>query len=407
MGIGLSVFIVALLCLWVLRGKGFSFRVFTALIIGVALGYLVKQFVPADDVVSLTSWYNVVGSGYVQLLRMVSIPLIMVSILSAIVNMNQSRSLAKTTGLIILILMITTAIAAGIGIGASELFDLRADQITVGAAEQQGIDTIVTRAETTNLSIQQQILAVIPTNPFAAMTGAGSNATLAVVVFSAMLGAAVLAVRREKPDVAERFQKGLAMIYETIMELTWIVIELTPYGICAIMARTVALTNYQAIVALARFAAASYVALGAMFVVHLVLVTLGGFSPVQYLRKAWTTLTFAFTSRSSMATLPMTIDTLHNRMGVSEGLSGFAASLSTSIGQNGCAGIYPAMLAVMIAPTMGIDPFTFSFMSQLILIVALSSFGIAGVGGGATFAAIMVLSALGLPIGLARCAHFH
>ncbi len=108
--------------------------------------------------------------------------------------MTASKGLAKTTGLIILVLMITTAVAAGLGIGAAEVFGLNANEITVGAAEQKGMDKIVHRAEETDLSIQQQILNVIPTNPFEAMTGAGPNATLAVVLFSAMLGAAVLAV---------------------------------------------------------------------------------------------------------------------------------------------------------------------------------------------------------------------
>lgn len=401
MYLGIGAFIIVLAALWYIREKSFSWRVFLALGLGVILGYILKQFIAAADVKSVVSWYDVVGSGYVRLLRMVSIPLIMVSILSAVVNMDASKGLAKVTALLIVVLMLTTAISAGIGIGISDLFGLNAQEITVGASEQKGMDKIVTRAENTDLSIQSQILNVIPTNPFAAMTGAGSNSTLAVVLFSALMGAAVLAVRKEKKDLADRFQSGLAVIYEAIMELTWFVIELTPYGICAIIAKTVAMTDYKAVVALAKFAGASYVAIALVFLVHLFLLQLAGYSPTTYLRKSWPTLTFAFTSRSSMATLPMTIDTLHNRMGLSEGLSGFAASLSTSIGQNGCAGIYPAMLAVMIAPTIGVDPFTIPFMTKLIVIVALASFGIAGVGGGATFAAIMVLSALGFPIALA------
>ena len=78
-----------------------------------------------------------------------------------------------------------------------------------------------------------------------------------------------------------------------------------------------------------------------------------------------------------------------------------AASFGATIGQNGCAGIYPAMLAVMIAPSVGIDPFTPGFIIQLVVIIGISSFGVAGVGGGATFAAIIVLSSMGLPVALA------
>ncbi|MMZ51531.1 L-cystine uptake protein TcyP [compost metagenome] len=84
-----------------------------------------------------------------------------------------------------------------------------------------------------------------------------------------------------------------------------------------------------------------------------------------------------------------------------EGIANFAGSFGLSIGQNGCAGIYPAMLAVMIAPTAGIDPLTPSFILTLIIVVAISSFGVAGVGGGATFAALIVLSTMNLPVALA------
>ena len=106
------------------------------------------------------------------------------------------------------------------------------------------------------------------------------------------------------------------------------------------------------------------------------------------------------TSRSSAGALPLNINTQTNRLGVPDGIANFSGAFGLSIGQNGCAGIYPAMLAVMIAPSVGqpIDP---QFIVTLIVIVAISSFGVAGVGGGATFAAILVLSALNLPIALA------
>ena len=97
----------------------------------------------------------------------------------------------------------------------------------------------------------------------------------------------------------------------------------------------------------------------------------------------------------------MNVQTQTQRLGKPEGIANFAASFGATIGQNGCAGIYPAMLAIMIAPTVGIDPFTFSFIAQLIAIVTIGSIGVAGVGGGATFAALIVLSTMNLPVALA------
>src|SRR5690606_21789137 len=83
-------------------------------------------------------------------------------------------------------------------------------------------------------------------------------------------------------------------------------------------------------------------------------------------------------------------------------IANFSASFGATIGQNGCAGLYPAMLAAMIAPSVGIDPLTAGFLVPLVVIVTLGSSGIAGVGGGATFAALIVLSTMNLPVALAR-----
>jgi L-cystine uptake protein TcyP (sodium:dicarboxylate symporter family) len=136
-----------------------------------------------------------------------------------------------------------------------------------------------------------------------------------------------------------------------------------------------------------------------MFVVHLLILMLFKLSPTKYLKKASVPLSFAFSSRSSAGTLPLNVETQVEKFGVSTGIANLSASLGTSIGQNGCAGIYPAMLAVMIAVGTGV-PMDVSFFVRLILITAISSFGIAGVGGGATFAALTVLSSMGLPVGL-------
>ena len=401
--IGVGALAVVLFVLWRLNaaGKSFSFRVLGGLVLGVLLGIGLKFFASADDsaLKSAMEWYGLVGNGYVALLRMISIPLIMISIISAIVNLETAKGLAKKSGAIILVLVATCAVAACIGIAVAQGFGLRSDAISVGDVEQKRMEYMEGRAQT-NLSLPTQLLKIIPTNPFAAMTGAGDNATLSVVLFSSLLAIAVLILRQEEPELAEKFRTGVKVLYGAIIELTYMVLELTPYGVCTIMARTLATTNYEAIATLAKFVGASYLALVLVLAMHLILLAAFGFSPAIFLRKAWSTLSFAFVSRTSAGALPMTVKTLNDGFGLDKGLSGFAASLGTSIGQNGCAGIYPAMLVMMIAPTVGID-ITPGFLVQVVLTVAISSFGVAGVGGGATFAAIMVLSALGLPVGLA------
>jgi hypothetical protein len=168
--------------------------------------------------------------------------------------------------------------------------------------------------------------------------------------------------------------------------------------VLALILKVTATSSGEDILNLLGFVVASYLAIAVMFGVHGAIVALAGLSPVEYFRKVWPTLTFAFGSRSSAATIPLSVETQVNELRIASPIANLAASFGATIGQNGCAGIYPAMLAVMIAPTMGIDPLDPAFVVSLVGIIAISSFGVAGVGGGATFAALMVLPALGFPV---------
>jgi L-cystine uptake protein TcyP (sodium:dicarboxylate symporter family) len=137
-----------------------------------------------------------------------------------------------------------------------------------------------------------------------------------------------------------------------------------------------------------------------MFGVHGVLLFMTGSNPHEYFRKIWPVLSFAFATRSSAAAIPLNIKTQVEELQVPSSIASLSASFGSTIGQNGCAGIYPAMLAVMAAPTVGIDPYAIDFLLPLLVVIAISSFGVAGVGGGATFASLIVLPAMGLPVTL-------
>ncbi|MBN8235721.1 L-cystine transporter [Halobacillus kuroshimensis] len=382
----------------------FSKRVFTGLGLGVLLGVYLQTVFGADSAVTsqTTDWYNIAGRGYVRLLMMIVIPLIMVSIIQSIINLEKTSELGRISLWIIGILVGTTAIAALVGIGSSFVFDLNASEIEAGQAESdRGIYLEETLTEVQDLSTPEKILEFIPANPFLDMTGDRATSTIAVVIFSAIIGIAVLGVRRKQPEHAETFINIVNAFYAVVMRIVTLVLRLTPIGILGLMATTVAQTNIAGILELGKFVLASYAALAVMFIIHLVLISVFGLNPFTYLKKVLPVLTFAFTSRSSAGTIPLNISAQKNSLGVDEGVANMSASFGATIGQNGCAGIYPAMLAVMIAPSVGIDPLSPGFLVQLVLIVAISSFGVAGVGGGATFAALIVLSSMNLPVALA------
>jgi L-cystine uptake protein TcyP (sodium:dicarboxylate symporter family) len=186
-----------------------------------------------------------------------------------------------------------------------------------------------------------------------------------------------------------------------ILRLVRMVIRLTPFGVLALMTRVVATSNVDDVINLGGFVVASYCGLTVILLMHAGILASSGVSPVRFYKKIWPVLTFAFTSRSSAAAIPLNVDAQVTRLGVSPAIANFSASFGATIGQNACAGLYPAMLAMMIAPSAGVDPTSLSFLGSLVLVATIGSFGIAGVGGGATFAALVVLSTLNLPVALA------
>lgn len=385
------------------KTKVLSHSVFFALIIGLIFGTGLQLIYGVENPTLKESinWINIIGNGYVRLLQMIVMPLVFVSILSAVAKLHNSSSLGTISFSVIFLLLFTTAISATIGISVTELFHLSASGLAEGVRESTAIANLDVKAsQLENLTIPSMLVSFIPRNPFMELTGANPTSIISIVIFSSLLGVAILQIGKDNKDQQQRIVDGVDSLNKIVLNLVRFVIRLTPYGILALMTKMVATSSFKDILELINFVIASYLALALMFLVHLILVLFAGVRPIQYIKKILPTLSFAFSSRSSAATLPLNIETQTEKFGVNKTIANFAASFGTTIGQNGCAGIYPAMLAVMVAPTVGIDPMSAEFILSLILVVTISSFGIAGVGGGATFAAIIVLSTMGLPIGL-------
>lgn len=404
--LNLAIALAVCVFLYRLQANHVSFtkRVFAGLGLGVVLGAALQVMygVGEPEIKATNEWLNVIGSGYVQLLQMIIIPLIMVSIIQAILKLRDASSLGKISTLTIGILLITTIVAASIGILMAKLFGLTAVGLTSTAAEvARGEYMQGNLAAAKELSLPSLLLSFIPANPFLDMTGARKTSTIAVVVFAIFIGVSATGIAGKKPEVFTSFSSFVHVAHVIVMRMVTLVLRLTPYGVFALMAKVVSSSSWQDILGLLNFVVASYAALALMFCVHLAMVAAAGLKPWRYVKKIFPVLVFAFTSRTSAGSIPMSVATQTARLGTPEGTANFAASFGATIGQNGCAGIYPAMLAVMIAPTVGVDPFTAAFLLPLLAIIAFGSIGVAGVGGGATFAALIVLSAMDLPVALA------
>ena len=399
----LVVFAALLSFLFQLAQKelGLSRRVLIGLMLGSIFGFYLQLVVgyTAEATTETLEWTNVVANIYVNLLRMIIIPLVLITMMASVLKVEEIKSLGKIGGSVVGILIGTTVIAAVIGIIMASLFGLNAGDLAGGARELARAEVLESRLAT-DRSISQLLIASVPSNIFADMAESRATSIIAVAVFGMIIGIAALLVSQEDTEHGARIKSFVDTTQAVIMRLVKLVIGLTPYGVLALMTRVIATTDGGAILTLIGFVVASYIAIAIMFMVHGLIIAMVGVNVREYFQKVWPVLTFAFATRSSAATIPLTIRAQIEELNVPAPIANISASFGATIGQNGCAGIYPAMLAVMVAPTMGVD-LDFGFISSLLVVIAIGSFGIAGVGGGATNAALVVLPAVGFPVTVA------
>lgn len=375
-----------------LKKKGLSFtaRVVVSLALGLAYGVALQALFGAEGKVTAAAnqWFGIVGSGFTKALQFLIVPVVLVSIVGAVTRSGTGARAAKSGGKVLAVLLGTTAVSALLGYLTVLVFRLDAGGL---------ISKVTAKTDHAPTDIPTSILNFIPSNLFEALSG---NFAIPVVLIAALIGVSILSIRKENAALGEKFVGAVGAANELVMTMTDYVIGFTPYAVIPLIAKIASTKDFGSVVNLFVFVLAIYTAIAVMFVIHLLI--LGGFrvSPGRYLRKVLPTLLFAFTSRSSAATLPMTIETQVGRLGVDSASANLAGALGTTIGQNGCAGIYPAVVATVVAKAAGWNIFSPEFFLLLILYVVITSFGIGGVGGGATNATILLLSLFGLPIDL-------
>ena len=387
-------FIVALIALFkvinVLQKKkvSFSTRMTTGTVLGLVLGVIVQAVAKFPDspkdiawISELSGWYGFVGGGFIDLLKMLVIPLILLSITRVIMNMkgdNLGKLTTKTIGSLIGL----TVFAAITGIVLALLFNLG-----------QGFDAGNNTAEIREaVSLSETIRALLPSNIVSSMA---EGNIVGVVIFSAFIGTSIRRLSKKHADTIEPFVKWVEAFYKIIISVTMTIIKFMPYAVIALLANTIISNGIGVLASVGKFIVCLYLAVIIMLLVHMTLAMLNGVSPITYIKNASEPLIIAFTSRSSLGTLPVTIETLEKKFDVNEGVASFVASLGTNMGMNGCAGIYPALTAIMLAQITN-TPIDLSFCIMLLVIIAISSFGIAGLPGTATIAISVVISGMGM-----------
>lgn len=356
----------------------FGWRVLLAMILGVAVGSIFGK--NATDI-------GLFGTAYINLIKMIVIPLVFTSIISSITTLTDPKQL-RTIGTKTIALFIgTTAVAATIGLIIALLLNVGGDfpQSTVAGFEKREVP-VFSKIITDN----------IPSNPINEMA---NGKVIPVIIFAIFIAVAIIVAGAKKPESVKPVKDFINSFVQIMFQVTKFIIKLTPYGVFGLMTVMASKYGLDSLKGLVGVTIAVYGAsLLHMIITYGSLVTfVAKVNPLRFLRKIYPVIAVAFTTRSSYATLPVNLETITKRVKVSERVASFVAPLGATINMNGCGGLYPAIVAVFVANVYGIQ---LGFVDYLIIIgaAAISSVGTAGVPGPASISTTVVLGAAGLPI---------
>lgn len=384
----LAILILFLILLHILKRKQIplGFRVLLSLAFGVGYGLLLTLSPENGLHHGIKNILYLIGNGYLALLKMLVIPLILTSIINAILTIgsNSGANIKKISFISCAMLLSMTAISSLIGIVIGKLFDV---------GQGLKLPFITEMPKHPYKGLVDMLLGMLPSNPIAIMM---QENTIAVVIFAVLLAMAAHRLDKKDHDKRDAFKQFIAVLFEIIKKLAVIILNLTPYGILALISLLLLDQGLELLTGMLNFIAAMYTAMAIVMLMHTLILAFIGQHPWRYFKKAYLPLFVAFTTRSSFGTLPITEETLRDKFKTSEVVSAFVPSIGATIGMNACAGIFPAMLVVMTLTILH-QPLTMDLVLLVMFINAIASLGISGIPGTAYIAATITLTSLNLP----------
>ncbi|EPV4646521.1 dicarboxylate/amino acid:cation symporter [Clostridium perfringens] len=356
----------------------FSFATLTALTLGVVLGIIFKENI---------LFLDTVGKAYMSLIKMIVVPLVVTSLITSIVRLENLDTL-KSIGLkTFTVLLGTTGAAAFIGIIVASSLNLGQGLRFIGAENFKAREIP---------GFSKVLIDMLPSNPLAAIV---ENKIIPIVIFSMFIAIALVIEDNTNKEKAKPFKDFILSAYDIVLRITKMVLRIIPYGVFALIATAAAKNGMDTLMSLIWVILAVYIAafLQFLFVYTPLISFVARMNPLKFFKGIFPAQVVAFTSQSSYGTLPVTIKSLVEGVGVSENIASFVASLGSTIGLNGCGGFYPAIVAIFAANVFNVELTIYSYI-LIVLTAIISSIGIAGVPGSATMSTTVMLAALGLPI---------
>ncbi len=363
-----------------------STKIFIALISGALLGVLIHYFMPNGyfrDTVLVGGIFYVVGQGFIRLMQMLVVPLVFCSLVCGSMSIGDTKTLGKVGIKTVIFYLFTTAMAICIALGVASLIN---PGIGISLESVKAAD--VTVAEPT--SFADTLLNIIPKNPVGSMA---NGDMLPIIVFALFVGI-LLAKMGSKASTVSNF---FSQFNDLMMEMTMAVMTIAPIGVFCLIAKTFSEIGFSAFLPMLKYMGAVILALAIQCFgsYQALLFVFTRLNPIRFIKKFVPVMMFAFTTATSNATIPMSIDTLNKKMGVSKKISSFTIPLGATVNMDGTS-IMQGVAVIFIAQAYGIA-LTPSDMLTVIATATIASIGTAGVPSVGLVTLSMVLTSVGLP----------
>ena len=365
---------------------GLTTKIFIALLAGAILGIVLCYLVPDSsfkkDVIVEGILY-VIGQGFIRLMQMLVVPLVFCSLVCGSMAIGDTKTLGKVGIKTVLFYLFTTAMAVTVALSVASLIN-------------PGLGVKVDNISTSEVSLSESkplteiLLNIIPKNPIESLATADM---LPIIVFALFVGIMLAKLGSKTSTVANFFSQ----FNDIMMEMTMVVMSVAPIGVFCLIARTFANIGFSAFVPMLKYMGAVILALAIQcFGVYQILLFLfTRLNPMRFIKKFFPVMSFAFTTATSNATIPLSIDTLHKKIGVSKKISSFTIPLGATVNMDGTS-IMQGVAVIFIAQVYGIS-LTPSDLLTVVATATLASIGTAGVPSVGLVTLAMVLQSVGLP----------
>lgn len=360
--------------------------IFIALLTGAVFGILIHYFIPEGyfrDTILINGIFYVLGNGFIRLMQMLVVPLVFCSLVCGAMAIGDTKTLGTVGVKTIIFYLITTALAVCLALSVASL-------INPGLGMHETVSDTSAAVETTTINFADTLLNIIPKNIFNSLA---NGDMLPVIVFALFTGILLASMGNRVSTVANFFSQ----FNDIMMEMTTAVMKVAPVGVFCLIAETFAGIGFDAFVPMLKYMGSVILALALQcFVVYQVLLFLfTRLNPFRFIRKFFPVMTFAFSTSTSNATIPLSIDTLFKKIGVSKRISSFTIPLGATINMDGTS-IMQGVAVIFIAQAYGID-LTPSALATVVATATVASIGTAGVPSVGLVTLSMVLTSVGLP----------